>query len=364
MGKTLETNKKLHTRNYGIDLFRILAMLMIVNLHVLKHGGVLEQVTGTQFTVAWFIEAFILCAVNCYAIISGYAGYNEEKVEIHYEKYIVLWLQVILYSAVLTVIVQYFSGTFGLKELVKAFMPVTTSQYWYFTAYTPVFFLAPWLKKFVYQLSLCEAKTCLVCITVFVGYCTLVGILYDPFKLSGGYSFVWLTVLFLVGALIKKTGLLNQINRKKALITVGICVLLNWSQKLIIPSQNVLTSYISITTVILAVALLAVFSKIKITSERVQRLIKAISTATFGVYLIHDNNAVRNYFIKDQFIRIANLAPWKIPVFVAGISLIIFAVCIVIDLGRGMLFKKLRIVEWSVKINEILKGLFGRICDE
>lgn len=306
-------------------------------------GGALERVSGTQFIVTWFIEAFITCAVNCYAIISGYAGYKEETVEIHYEKYIVLWLQVFIYSVGFTSAIQCISRTMELKELLKAFMPVTATQYWYFTAYTPVFFLAPWLKKFVYQLSIREAKTCLLILVAFVGYINLAGILYDPFVLSGGYSFIWLTVLFLVGALIKKTDMLNQVSTKKAWMVVCACVLLNWIQKLIIPSQSIFTSYISFTMVILAVALLAVFSKIKITSVWGQRIIKSMASATFGVYLIHDNIAIRNYFIKDQFTWIAYLEPWKIPIFVAVISLIIFAVCIVIDLGRGMLFKMLRI---------------------
>ena len=215
MSKVLENVRGNYTRNYGIDLFRIVAMFMIVNLHVLKHGGTLEQVTGTQFIVTWLIEAFITCAVNCYAIISGYAGYKEETVEIHYEKYIVLWLQVFIYSVGFTIVIQCISGTIELKELLKAFMPVTATQYWYFTAYTPVFFLAPWLKKFVYQLSIREAKMCLVILGIFVVYSTLAGILYDPFRLEGGYSFIWLTVLFLVGALIKKIGVLNYISTKK-----------------------------------------------------------------------------------------------------------------------------------------------------
>lgn len=166
----------------------------------------------------------------------------------------------------------------------------------------------------------------------------------------------------MVGALIKKIDMLNQVSTKKAWMVVCACVLLNWIQKLIIPSQSIFTSYISITMVILAVALLAVFSKIKITSVWVQRIIKSMASATFGVYLIHDNIAIRNYFIKDQFTWIAYLEPWKIPIFVAVISLIIFAVCIVIDLGRGMLFNRLKIGEWSVKIKEMLKGLFGRSC--
>lgn len=33
-------------RNYGIDLLRIFSMIMISVLHVLGHGGILDNLTG------------------------------------------------------------------------------------------------------------------------------------------------------------------------------------------------------------------------------------------------------------------------------------------------------------------------------
>ena len=250
---------------------------------------VFGKTTHSLIPVNGIAELFDICRKKEYTIFINdilNAGYKEETVEIHYEKYIVLWLQVFIYSVVLTIVIQCISGTMELKALLKAFMPVTATQYWYFTAYTPVFFLAPWLKKFVHQLSTREAKLCLVILGIFGVYSTLAGILYDPFRLEGGYSFIWLTVLFLVGALIKKIGILNYISTKKAWTMVGVSVLLNWFQKLIIPSQNIFTSYISITMVILSVALLGIFSGIDIKSYWVQKLIKTMASATFGVYLI------------------------------------------------------------------------------
>ena len=46
------------TRNYGIDALRILSMLMIVILHVLKHGGVLDstETFSVEYRTAWFIQ--------------------------------------------------------------------------------------------------------------------------------------------------------------------------------------------------------------------------------------------------------------------------------------------------------------------
>ncbi|EOS72255.1 hypothetical protein C819_04357, partial [Lachnospiraceae bacterium 10-1] len=51
-------------RNYGIDLLRIIAMLLVVVLHVLGQGGVLEASKGVRAAVAWFFEVAAYCAVD------------------------------------------------------------------------------------------------------------------------------------------------------------------------------------------------------------------------------------------------------------------------------------------------------------
>ncbi|MBR6668219.1 MAG: acyltransferase family protein [Clostridia bacterium] len=63
-------------RNEGIDLLRCLAMLMVVVLHVLNHGGILESSARGMpvYNAAWLLRAAGTCAVNCYALISGYVG--------------------------------------------------------------------------------------------------------------------------------------------------------------------------------------------------------------------------------------------------------------------------------------------------
>ena len=63
-------------RNYGIDLLRIVSMIMIVTLHVLGKGGVLKNTVplSYRYEVAWFLETASYCAVNCYAINSGYVA--------------------------------------------------------------------------------------------------------------------------------------------------------------------------------------------------------------------------------------------------------------------------------------------------
>ena len=61
-------------RNIGIDLLKIVSMLMIVTLHMLGHGGVLDNMPPMSrcYQVAWLIEIACYGAVNCYALASGF----------------------------------------------------------------------------------------------------------------------------------------------------------------------------------------------------------------------------------------------------------------------------------------------------
>ena len=63
-------------REYGIDALRIISMGMIVIHHMLVHGGIIDSLdtSGWRYMMAWYIEAAVFGAVNCYGLISGYVG--------------------------------------------------------------------------------------------------------------------------------------------------------------------------------------------------------------------------------------------------------------------------------------------------
>lgn len=88
-------------RNVGIDGLRIIAMFMVVILHTLGQGGVLSASTtlSTQYETAWFLEIVAYCAVNCYAIISGYVGVTAKY---RCSNMAVLWLRVVFYTVLIT----------------------------------------------------------------------------------------------------------------------------------------------------------------------------------------------------------------------------------------------------------------------
>ena len=92
-------------RNYGIDLLRIVSMIMVVLLHVLGAGGLLEATFGINNKIVWLLEVFAFCAVNCYALISGYVGVNSK---FKLSNILILWLQVFIYNFIIMHIIHLF----------------------------------------------------------------------------------------------------------------------------------------------------------------------------------------------------------------------------------------------------------------
>lgn len=356
-------------RNYGIDILRIFAMYMIVIIHLFVKSKVLSSEHSLIALVFdTFLYSLVLCCVNCYALISGYVGYRKNS-KYNFGSYFNLWLQVVFYGMVILSILK-FTGIVevSIKNFVEALLPVTRNQYWYFTAYTGVFFIAPAINKMVDSMQEKAIKGfCLICILVFSFYGTFAQNLGgDPFGLEEGYSFVWLSVLYMIGAVIKRfqwdQKILRYKNAKRNLILICIgCVTITtcWyfivgrATRMIVGEawgNRILMSYVSPTVLCLSICLLILFLSMKL-GKRVIALIKFCAPATFGVYLIHMQPLVAKYIISKSFAWIADLPGLFPTLLVLLVSFAILCVCILIDRMRMLIFKICKINEATEKIN-------------
>lgn len=97
-------------RNMGIELLRIVSMVMIVILHGLSHGGVREgtQGLGIHEQLAWLLTALCFGAVLLYALITGYLYMS---VKHRWYRFGELWLQVLFYSVGVYLLLSFTSGS-------------------------------------------------------------------------------------------------------------------------------------------------------------------------------------------------------------------------------------------------------------
>lgn len=192
-------------REYGIDALRIIAMLMIVILHVLLHGGILDSLKtpGLRYMTAWYLEAAVFGAVNCYGLISGYVGVKSKQ---RYSSIVALWMQVAFYAVVLSVVMHFILPELvSAKEWVNGICPVSLNFYWYYSAYFFISFLFPMVNRALNDAPKQEIVLSLTAVIILLSVNTL-AFQKDVFLVNGGYSPLWLLVLYMIGGTIRLHG--------------------------------------------------------------------------------------------------------------------------------------------------------------
>lgn len=354
-------------RNYGVDLLRILATFMVVMLHVLAQGGILKSL-GTRPILGeavWFVDIICYCAVNIFGLISGYVGYLNQR---RLSKILLLWSQVILYNLVSIVLVRLFwPEDFSLKYVFTNLFPVVNNTNWYFSAYFALFFFMPVLNSLMEKSEKTTAnKVLLISIILFMLIESLQSV--KPFGVLAGYSFVWLALLYEIGAYIKKYNPLEKLEAKWcALGFIGCAVLtfllrigielVTWkiTGKPILGTKPM--TYTSPIMVLQAVFALGFFAKIKV-RRSAAKVIACFAPMTFGVYILHMLPAFYQYILKDAFTFVSAHSILFILGFSILVSIGIFLGGSLIDWCRIRLFRLCKVPVLAQRIGERAKKYF------
>lgn len=339
-------------RNYGLDLLRIVSMFLVVNLHVLSQGGVMVRITGQESTyyASWFIETCAYCAVNCYGLLSGYVGVDSK---FRPARLLELWCQVFFYSAGITLIFWPVSPDLLMENsLWKAIFPIGWKTYWYFSAYAGLFFVMPYLNRLVLALKEAERKRmALMMFLVFSVFTALPKVNDSDFlSLVGGYSFVWLVILYLFGACLKKCSFRRWKKWQYLLAYFGL-VTFSWAFKILVENYTrkvygeprfgrMFTGYAAPTILLCGVCLLLIFEGIHVEKKWAQKLIAVASPLAFSVYLIHTHPLIWDNLISGLFSEYRNIK--LIPLVMGAVLLsaaAIYVVCSLLDLIRFQIFR-------------------------
>lgn len=356
---SLSLKSDLIRRNYGIDLLRIVSMFYVVILHSLGIGGVLKSAVpgSSQFEVAWFMETWAYCAVNVFAMISGYVGYSEKPKKLKLASIFNMWFQVVVYGVILTLVFKIIDGSTVTKlDLIDMFFPITRRLYWYFTAYVGLFFATPLLNAAIQSLSEKQLKrTFWIIILFYVVGDNLFGIL----TLNRGYSFAWLVILYLIGAIMKKCDIGKNIKAVQAWLGIIGLVLVSCSWKIwgmditflnFNFSSGVLISYVSPTVLGAAVLHIIAFSKMRF-SSLTSKIISFFAAGSFAVYIINCQRFVWKLVFTDLFVNLGTQNVLTVISKVVIFSILFVFLSIIIDRCRIFLFRKVGINKLAEKIS-------------
>lgn len=344
-------------------------MFMIVILHTLGQGGILASVTpnSLQFHIAWILEIICFCAVNIYALISGYVLCDKP---FRLYRLINLWFSIVFYTVAITFVSAAMGrNSISVNGILDTLFPISRQQYWYLSSYCGLLLFTPFLNKALAMIEKYEVKKILVPGILVV---SIMPTLFssDPLSTHVGYSTIWLCILYLVGGWIKKSDITARFKSGKLITTFGVMVLVTHLSKIILiyvtknwfgidNECNVLITYISPTIIISSIALFLFFINVKFTALQM-KIIGFFSPMALSVYIIHANPLIWNHFVKDFAARYVQYDSIVFIILIVVSALTIYLVCSLIDYIRIKIFQLARVKRFSEFLDCKLSSLIER----
>ena len=340
-------------RDIGLELLRIISMLMIILLHSIDHSGLLGNlVSGSMlYWYEWFIYAMVQVCVNCFVLISGYFLI---KSRFRFEKLAMLWIEVIFYAFIIKLVMMALGEIpFSITSLISCFVPILTGRYWFVTIYFGMYLLSPFLNISVKSMSK-RQHTSLI-IVLFLLF-SVMGSIYPSFlgmNSGGGWGLAWFIVLYIIAAYLRLYYKPNGKSSKPIIVFVTAPILMTcalWgTNKLGIEILSSIVNnwwkYDSMFVLIASIALFVIFLNRpkELKHNKIKKIIIRMSSATFGVYLIHAHANICTELMWQRIGMVSNLDKLWFPLYQIVVVIVIFLTCAMVDIVRGWFFQKLNI---------------------
>ena len=357
-------NKTVSVRNSSIELLRILSMIMIVFHHFARHGEF--QFLGYEMTAPKLWYNFIIMGgkigVNIFVMISGYFLINNKSM-FNFQRIKKTWDQVFFYSVGFEVlfILLYFvvKERFDLSNLLSSFFPITTSQWWFASTYLALYLVHPFLNKILVSLDKTTYRN--VLLIAFLCWSVIPTFTKSSYESN---ELLWFIFIYSLSGYIRLYGFnpkyKNYHYAITALAVTGLTYLTSIAISLIaskISDFNLESTYFySMQSLLSLIISVCAFMMFALTDMKSSRFINTTASATFGVYLIHENHYLRNIFWQTIFKN----SGYQDSLMIIPVSIVavisVYVLCTVIELIRQYVFEKT-----FAKITDVLFVPFKKI---
>lgn len=329
-------------RNFGIELFRIVCMLLIIAFHMSDHG-VISINSNMPITGNWLTLAFARLGGaigNCAFVIIG--GYLLCTKEFDSRRIIKLWLQTFFYSVVCGLI-AFKMGIIdiSIKKIVMMLLPITYNEYWFISSYLILILLVPFLNPLLHNMSR-NKHIGFIGIGVFI-FSIIPTITRDFWMDTYNHIFLFI-FLYALGAYIKIYAI--QSHPKYLLYGLLLMILqtgLIWCIAYINQSfgKNIdLFTLVWPTQkfpgLLIALCFFLGFKDLQLSYGKV---ITFFSSSVFSVYLLHIGRLQKWIFLDlldDSYVY----TQWYFPLWLLAIVLLVFVTCVLIDKVRIYLVER------------------------
>lgn len=340
-------------KNLGIEIIRIVSMLMVMILHILDRGGLFRgtELFSIKGQILVYMEYLSIIAVNLFALITGYLSF---KSNFNLKRIISLWLQVLFFSWIMLIGIMPFYHI-GTSEIAKSIFPTVFGRYWYFNSYLVLYLLLPFVNLGIQNISQKMMKRMLVIMFLILSVVSSISTA-EVFYVNAGYSPIWLLFMYLIGSYISKFGIPSFFQSKAkniwmylslAAITLLLHDGLNFVLMHVLHHENqnwLLRRYSFPLVLIMSICVFCYLLKIKV-DRKYEKKILFFSTSAFGAYLFQTNPLFFHFVLENSFIHIASFNIIFIILIVLLCSFAFFIIGILIDKIRITLIKSISLEE-------------------
>lgn len=339
-------------RSSNFEMLRIISMFMIVCHHFAIYSG---WEVGDGFSLRkLFIDYFGMfgkLGVVIFVLISAY--FLCEK-EFKWQRVTSIYFSVISYTLFFFFILLFFINKDILnfsRELVtfdylRTFLPITFRTYWFVSPFIFMIVMSPYLNILINKLSNRDLGKVLIILTVFLSIMpTMIGVADHAF--NGGDAMLFFSYLYLLGAFLKR----NQAKFTKKwayllifilfsvvlMISILIIDLINPNLEWIFPPYL----FAEMNSPLILGMAISLFLFVKNVQMPFNPVVNKLASATFGVYLIHENFFVRRFLwlnlVQAKTFYSSNMLIVKAII----ASLVVYLMCTSIELVRQVIVKQL-----------------------
>ena len=321
-------------RDSNFELLRIVLIVMVICSHYIVFGGALNNLNSSDpnFYIAYALESFIIVAVDCFILITGFFQINNKY---HFKKIVDLWTQVFFYSVLISSIFWIFKlEPMTIENITQMLLPVITGQGWFITVYIALYCCSPFLNTALNNMDQNNHKKLLLVLAFFF----VILPSFRPnitFFQDNGYSLDNFILLYSIGAYIRKYDAPYKINYLSAYFLCSLSIFLI-SVFIHTIDENSRTSfyYNFIPVELSAICLFMFFKNIKIRSPKINN----VAASVFGIYLISADPFVTD-ILYSKILRCIDYyysSFFLLHMVISLIGILIF--CLIIETLRQRLF--------------------------
>ena len=318
-------------RLYGIDIARLTAMFMVVVLHNLGRGGVLDwTIDSMRDWVYLALENYAIVAVNVFALISGYLSAGKP---LRARSIFSVWSTACFWS-VSTALVGFVLGQINENDLLVSPFPISTGEYWYLNSYLLLQLLIPVLNCGIKSFTASQ-------LGIVSGSLLVASALFESTGLNNGYSTMWLAVLWLTGAAIKlnKSAIDEHLSSKRlalAYFLLPLIVLVHeWNDVHVAQLDPYRwLSYTNPYVVVSSICLFVLATRINVKSQNARQVLKTASPLAFAVYVIDTSSWFYSIWLTGRFSWILNLHAFIGAPLIVFISALFFIAFLLLEFIR------------------------------